>query len=136
MGLSTTLRHLYPDLFNAGKIEVTNIDGEEFISLWASDLPMPSLDEINASETEAEAAYKRSLIKPVTRRQFKLALLAIGLLDDVEAAIAASGDRALQINYAEALDFDRNNPFVLQMSAALGKTDAEIDALFQLAASL
>ncbi len=66
----------------------------------------------------------------VTRRQFKLALLAIDLLDSVEAVIAASNDRSLQINWAEALDFERNNQFVAQMAAALGKTDAEIDALF------
>ena len=72
----------------------------------------------------------------VTRRQFKLGLLAIDLLDDVETMIAASTDRALQINWSEALDFERNNPFVLQMSAALGKTEAEVDDLFRAAKSL
>lgn len=69
----------------------------------------------------------------VTRRQFKLALLDIGILDDVEAMIAASNDRALQINWAEALDFERSNPFIAQMAAALSKTAAEVDALFVLA---
>lgn len=72
----------------------------------------------------------------VTRRQFKLALLEIDLLDSVEAVIAASNDRSLQINWAEALDFERNNQFVAQMAAALGKTDAEIDALFITAKTL
>lgn len=72
----------------------------------------------------------------VTRRQFKLALLGIDLLDDVEAMIAASGDRALQINWEEALEFERGNPFVAQMAAALGKTEADVDALFVLAATL
>lgn len=68
--------------------------------------------------------------RSITRRQFKLALLGMGLLDDVETAIAASPDRALQISYADALDFERNNPLVLAMSAMLGKTEAELDALF------
>lgn len=72
----------------------------------------------------------------VTRRQFKLGLLSLDLLDDVEAAATASSDRALKINWAEALDFERNNPFVAQMASALGKTDDEIDALFILAKTL
>lgn len=71
----------------------------------------------------------------VTRRQFKLALLSLGLLDEVEAAIAASADRALQINWADALDFVRSNPFIATMAAALNKTDTDIDGLFQLAAA-
>lgn len=66
----------------------------------------------------------------VTRRQFKQALLQIDLLDTVGAMIAASEDRSLQINWEDALDFERNNQFVVQMAGALGKTDAEIDALF------
>lgn len=68
--------------------------------------------------------------RSITRRQFKLALLGMDLLDEVETAIAASTDRALQISYNDALDFERNNPLVLAMSAMLGKTEAELDALF------
>ncbi len=68
--------------------------------------------------------------KSITRRQFKLALLGMGLLDDVEAAVAASPDRALQISYNDALEFERNNPLILAMSSMLGKTEAELDALF------
>lgn len=71
----------------------------------------------------------------VTRGQFKLALLQMDLLDDVEAAIALA-DRATQINYAERLDFERNHPLVITMATALGKTEAEVDALFILAATL
>jgi hypothetical protein len=71
----------------------------------------------------------------VTRAQFKLALLSLNLLDTVESLVAGSADRALQINWAERLEFDRNHPLVLTTAAALGKTDAEIDALFLLAAT-
>jgi hypothetical protein len=71
-----------------------------------------------------------------TRRQVKLALLQIGLLDTVEAAVAASGDRHMQISYADALEFDRNDPFVVSLGQALGKTDEEMDAVWSLARTL
>lgn len=69
----------------------------------------------------------------VTRAQFKLALLDLELLDDVEAFIASSSDRALKINWQERLEFDRNHPLVIATALALGKTPEEIDALFVLA---
>lgn len=71
----------------------------------------------------------------VTRAQFKLALLDLGLLTAVESLVAGSGDQALQINWAERLEFERNHPLVIATATALGKTDAEIDALFVLAAT-
>ena len=71
----------------------------------------------------------------VSRTQFILALLQIDLLDEVEAAIAAA-DRATQINYEERLEFERSFPLIATMAAVLGKTDAEVDALFVLAATL
>ena len=71
----------------------------------------------------------------VSRAQFILALLQIDLLDEVEAAIAAA-DRAAQINYNERLEFERSFPLIATMAAVLGKTDAEVDALFVLAATL
>lgn len=70
----------------------------------------------------------------VSRAQFILALLQIDLLDEVEEAIAAA-DRATQINYKERLEFERTYPLVMTMAAALGKTAAEVDALFMLAAT-
>ena len=71
----------------------------------------------------------------VSRAQFILALLQIGLLDEVEAAIDQA-DRATQINYRERLEFERGFPLIATMAAVLGKTDAEIDAVFVLAATL
>ena len=84
-----------------------------------------------SSQPQAEDAVPQI----VTRAQFKLALLDLDLLDDVAAMISASNDRALQINWAERLEFERNHPLVIATAAALGKTEAEIDALFVLAAS-
>ena len=130
------LKYLLPGIDFERDCVINDAGHGPVLAEWFRPEPMPSQEELDSVTQLAIEAENRKAIQPVTRRKFKLGLLAIGLLDDVEAAIAASGDRALQINYAEALDFDRNNQFVLQMSQALGKTDAEIDALFQLAASL
>lgn len=81
------------------------------------------------------AAYAASIPQKVSRAQFILALLAIGLLDEAEAAIEQA-DRATQINYRERLEFERGHPLIATMALVMGKTDAEIDALFALAASL
>lgn len=84
----------------------------------------------------ATAAAARAAIKPVTRRQMLTALHRIGLLTTIKSAVAASGDIELQIAFDESQEFQRNNPFLASMAAALGKTDAEIDAVFALAATL
>lgn len=89
-------------------------------------------DEIDA----ATIAAARAAIKPVTRRQMLTALHRVGLLATIRGAVAASGDIELQIAFDESQEFQRNNPFLASMAAALGKTDAEIDAVFALAATL
>jgi hypothetical protein len=64
------------------------------------------------------------------------ALHRVGLLATIQAAVAASNDIELQFAFDESQEFQRGNPFLATMAAALGKTDAEIDAVFALAATL
>jgi hypothetical protein len=64
------------------------------------------------------------------------ALHRSGLLATIKGAVAASGDVELQIAFDESQEFQRDNPFLATMAAALGKTDAEVDAIFSLAATL
>ena len=92
----------------------------------------PTQAEIDA----ATIAAARAAIKPVTRRQMLTALHRAGLLATIKSAVAASGDVELQIAFDESQEFQRNNPFLATMAAALGKTDAEVDAIFALAATL
>ena len=73
--------------------------------------------------------------KSVTRRQAKIAMLRAGILDQVEAAIAASS-RENQITWAEATDFRRDFPLLNQMAAALNISSQEIDNLFLLASTI
>ena len=92
-----------------------------------------------ATQAEIDAATiaaARAAIKPVTRRQMLTALHRAGLLATIKGAVAASGDVELQIAFDESQEFQRDNPFLATMAAALGKTDAEVDAIFALAATL
>ena len=76
----------------------------------------------------------------VTMRQARLALLGIGLLDDVDAAIAAIPDpvqrKAAQIEWEYATVIERSSPLVQSLAAGLGLTAADIDDLLTLAATL
>lgn len=69
-----------------------------------------------------------------TRRQGQRALLEVGKLDEVEAAIEALSDpfqkRVAQVEY-EAGTWERNSPFLIGMWSQLGGTEAELDDLFR-----
>lgn len=71
----------------------------------------------------------------VSSRQFKLQLLAAGLLDDVEAWVALQ-DRAVQIAYANSATFVRTDDMMQSGFAALGFTEQQIDAFFAAASEL
>lgn len=67
--------------------------------------------------------------------QFRKALNISGLRALVEQAVALS-DQDTQDGYAVATEFKRNDPIVLSMAAQLGKSQAEMDEFFLLAATL
>ena len=71
----------------------------------------------------------------ISPAQARLALLGAGLLDDVEAAVAA-GSRATQIAWEMATVIERSSPTVVALSAALGLTSDQLDALFTAAAGI
>lgn len=71
----------------------------------------------------------------VTARQFKLALLAAGLLHSVESWIN-SQSQAVQIAYANSGTFVRSEPMMKAGFAALGFTEEQIDALFASASAI
>lgn len=73
--------------------------------------------------------------RTVTMRQARLALLAAGLLNTVETAIAGAGPAA-KIEWEYAQDVQRAAGLIPAMATALGLTDAQIDALFVAAAAL
>lgn len=81
-----------------------------------------------------------AVVERVSMRQARLALLGAGLLNDIEAALAAIPDeghrRAAQIEWEYATEVSRNSPWVQQLSASLGLGGEQLDALFAQAAQL
>lgn len=86
--------------------------------------------------TTQEEAAAQSVPESVTRFQARQALKAAGLLGTVDAAVAASGNVAIQDAWAEALNFKRQSPSILAMAAALNLTSAQLDDLFRAAAAV
>jgi hypothetical protein len=99
------------------------------ISKWES---LIAEVEANIQPTPEPAPYIPSI---VSMRQARLALLQVGLLSTVSAAIAAGGE-ADQIEWEYAAEVNRNQPLVQNMKAGLGLSDTDLDNLFIMAASL
>jgi hypothetical protein len=71
----------------------------------------------------------------VTMRQARLALLQVGLLSQVNTAVAAA-DEATKITWEFSSEVQRNNALVSTLAAALTLTSQQLDDLFTLAATL
>jgi len=74
-------------------------------------------------------------VASVSARQFKLQLLAAGLLDAVDAWVA-SQSRAVQIAFEYSGSFNRTEPMMAAGFAAMGFADEQIDDFFTAAAQL
>lgn len=75
----------------------------------------------------------------VTMRQARLALLAAGLVDSIDAAIGSMPSpqrEAARIEWEYSQEVQRHNGFVSVLAPLLGLTDAQVDALFFTAAGL
>lgn len=81
----------------------------------------------------APLVFKR---KAITRRQLKIALLRLGLLDNVESWIAANSDRELKIGFLDADVFERDSPLIEALRDQFNRTDAQIDSLWDTAETL
>lgn len=100
-------------------------------------------DYINSHHPDAVPVYEESVdttpIVPqvVTMRQARLALLSIGLLDQVEPAIDAMDEPARTISKIEwdySSEVRRDKSFVNSLGSTLGLDSEAIDALFATAA--
>lgn len=79
-------------------------------------------------------------LRPLTRRQFKLALLENGLLDLIEQRINAIEDpqmrTRIQIEYTESVNFERKSESVLYMATLLGLSEEQVDKMWVYAMTL
>lgn len=134
--LPVILSYLFPGIDFRRDCALQDDGAGPYIAAWRLAQPQPTAEEIEAARPAAEAWWARQQIKPVTRRQMLTALHRAGLLTTIKGAVAASNNVELQIAFEESQEFQRNNAFLATMAQALGKTDAEIDAIFALAATL
>ena len=72
---------------------------------------------------------------PISPRQARLAMLQAGLLDAVEAYITTQ-PKAAQVEWEYANEIRRDHALLSGAATALGLTEAQIDDLFSLAATL
>lgn len=70
-----------------------------------------------------------------SKAQGQLALLQAGLLDAVQAWVAGQ-ERAVQLEYLARGEWRRDWPLVIGAGAAMGLSEAQLDGLFALAATL
>lgn len=82
------------------------------------------------------AAFASSVPQEVSRFQAKEALRQAGLLDQADAAVAASNNATLQNAWANANTFKRSSPGINALAPAIGLDDAGLDALFTAAAGI
>ena len=76
--------------------------------------------------------------KPVTivrLTQFRIALQEMGLLDTINAAVAAA-DEKTRVWWEYSVDVYSDNPRIAAMAAALGLSQAQVNEAFALAESI
>ena len=118
----------------AGAVEITNA---QRLALLAS---QSQGKEIKADGSGRPVAADRAPLPPrvpytVTPFQAKAAIYAAGLLPAVEAAIAAA-PKVAQLAWSDATEFTRDSPTIAALSAQLGLSSAQVDALFIAAAAI
>jgi hypothetical protein len=123
-----------------GELAAAGLDGLPFS--WGSDGSFCGVERLSPEDyaklqavVAAHDPTKQPVPQTVTPRQARLALLAAGLLDQVQAAVDAAGG-ATKITWEYATVIDRNDPMITGIGQALGLTPAQIDNLFANAISL
>lgn len=122
------------------------LDGSQDEYITENMIPMSNEDvdrhihpEKYLADQQKYELYLASLT-PLTRRQFKLALLENNMLTQVEEAISGIADPILktrmQIEYQESVTFERTSDAVIQMVRLLGLTDDQINTMWQKALAL
>ena len=110
-----------------------------YINIATSELPQELRPFSGDNKSGRTFSGAEDMIAEVTMRQARLALLQQGLLATVNTAInalpTAQKDIA-KIEWEYSSTIKRNNAIVQQLYTALGLSDAQLDAMFDLASSL
>ena len=84
---------------------------------------------IDTRTAEEIAAYNRSLLQKLSKRQFALYLYDHDMYDQVMQAIEANP--RFKIEYDSVSDIERLSPTVASMTALLGWTDDQVDQMWE-----
>lgn len=104
---------------------LVQINAEGGVDYWMPGDALPDW----ATTTPAPA------IPDVTSWQITQALIELGLIGAVEALVAATADPYIKYGWQQATTYTRRDPVVLAAQVGMGLSDAQVDALFLLAAS-
>ena len=120
-----------------------HLDGSRGRNRASSRSQLAAADDRSAVLAWLAAGNKPLPVDPIpslpitgTKYKFRLALNKLGLRAAVETAVAASTNQDIKDAWVYADEFRSDDPLVLQLGLALGKTEAEIRAVFELANSL
>jgi hypothetical protein len=89
---------------------------------------------IDSRTLEEIAAYNRSLLPRLSKRQFALYLYDHGMYDQVMGAINANP--RFKIEYDSVFDIERLSPMVSDITTLLGWTDEQVDQMWEQASTL
>lgn len=128
---------------STGRVFAYEADGSQDDYIGADQVPLTE-DEIslllnpNSNLTDED---RRAFMPPLTRRQFRLALVTNGYnLADIEALIDQIEDpmqrTIAQIEWQDATEFERTNPTLLKMAELMQITTAQVDQIWAFGLSL
>lgn len=140
----TVMRYSYKDI---GEL----VNDTILYQFTYDDLAQPQKDILHLSEDKiakrlltnlpARTTEELRALMVVTPAQLRLALVEVGIdIDAIDTAIAGIVDvkekKKAEILWHYANEIQRNHPLISTFGAMLGKTEEEIDAIFQLASTL
>ena len=112
---------------------------EDMVRMTSSEVDKHLNPKKYMTDEQLYEIYVKSL-RPLTRRQFRLALLDVGLLDDLETAISNIEDKAekrrIEIEYTESDKFARTSEIVKTMFTLINQTEDQINELWEKALAL
>lgn len=112
---------------------VTDSGGGAELSRWNLSEPRPTAEQI-AAVTQDQVERCRNPALTISRRQGRLMLLQMGLLEQVDALVSQAGPAA-QISY-ESDTWYRTDPVLLQLAGVLGMSEAQLAELFYQASKI
>jgi len=116
----------------------------DVVSMWLDENQNPcwdiSLDNQEEIQALVDSFQAQQKLKPVSPQQIRLALLNIGITDqlilDTLNGLPEPYNHKAIIEWNHALAFERDYPLVLQIAQFLNYTDEQLDQLWEAASQL